>query len=71
MVHHIMPAEYFTEYSFENWNLISLCNKCHNMLHERDAHQLTATGWKLLEKTAREKNIEVPEGIKKILTGGS
>lgn len=49
-VHHIYPVEFYPEYAYENWNLISLCKVCHNRMHERDTHQLTAEGEALKRK---------------------
>lgn len=50
-VHHINPLEYYPEYATARWNLISLCLQCHNSLHDRDTHELTAEGEKLRRKT--------------------
>lgn len=50
-VHHINPLEYYPEYATARWNLISLCLQCHNTLHDRDTHELTAEGEKLRRKT--------------------
>ena len=44
MVHHIWPIEFYDEYRYCNWNLISLCNKCHDAMHSRDSHELTNKG---------------------------
>ena len=33
MVHHIKPAELFPELAYDDNNLESLCNACHNKLH--------------------------------------
>ena len=49
-VHHIYAADVYPEYAYSNWNLISLCNKCHNAMHDRDKHELTYQGEKLKEK---------------------
>lgn len=51
IVHHIFQVEYYPEYKYCNWNLISLCNKCHNAMHDRDTHQLTKEGIRLQMKT--------------------
>lgn len=56
-VHHILPYEYYPEYSMERWNLISLCQSCHNKMHDRDTHELSAEGEKLARNTARGRNI--------------
>ncbi|MBR5013479.1 MAG: HNH endonuclease [Bacteroidales bacterium] len=63
-VHHIFPREYFPQWGYEPWNLISLSNKTHNQMHNREDHKLTNEGWKLLEKTARENGIHIPDGMK-------
>lgn len=66
-VHHIFPREWFPEYTFEPWNLISLSTSTHNKLHDRDGHHLTADGLKLLERTARQKNIKISDEQRKTL----
>ena len=43
-VHHIYPAEFYPEWAFESWNLITLCQACHNEMHDRDSHDVTAKG---------------------------
>lgn len=60
-VHHIFPAEYFPEYIWESWNLISLCADEHNRMHDRKTHELTEYGKKLLRRTARARGMEIPE----------
>lgn len=35
-VHHILPMEQYPEYAKETWNLVSLCNRCHNEVEGRD-----------------------------------
>lgn len=67
-VHHIFPREWFPEYTFEPWNLISLSVATHNRLHDRDGHYLTAEGLELLERTARAQNIFVSENLKRRLS---
>src|SRR5690625_5019197 len=34
-VHHIYPLEDYPEYKLTNKNLISLCNGCHEKMHDR------------------------------------
>lgn len=51
-VHHIYPAELFPEYEWCEWNLISLSKDAHNMMHDRDSHELTEEG-KRLQKRVR------------------
>ena len=59
MVHHIFPREDYPEYEWESWNLISLSNKAHNMMHDRDSHELTALGKDLMMRTARKQGIQI------------
>lgn len=66
-VHHIFPREWFPEYTFESWNLISLSSATHNKLHDRDGHYLTEDGMQLLERTARRKNIFLTDAQRKML----
>ena len=67
-VHHIFPREWFPEYTFEPWNLISLSRATHNRLHDRDGHYLTAEGLKLLENTARKQKIFISDEEKRKLS---
>lgn len=55
-VHHIFPVETYPEYQWEDWNLISLCKKCHNKMHDRDTHELSQEGEKLKRRVERWKN---------------
>ena len=66
-VHHIFPREYFPEYAFSEWNLISVSKQTHNTLHDRETHKLTAEGWNLLVKTARKNGIEVDENLREVI----
>ena len=47
-VHHIFPVELFPFLGFININLISLCDDCHNKMHNRLTGELTELGkrWK-------------------------
>ena len=58
-VHHIFPREFFPEWQYEPWNLISLSQKTHNEMHDRETHKLTEKGWQLLVRTARRNGIEL------------
>lgn len=44
MVHHIYPVEDYPHLGLVNENLISLCNKCHEKMHNRIAGELTKVG---------------------------
>lgn len=43
-VHHIFPYETHPEYKYNNHNLISVCNQCHNSYHNRFDNELTDAG---------------------------
>ncbi len=64
-VHHIFPAEYFPEYAWEDWNLISLSWKAHNEMHDRKTNELTKKGIELLRRTARKQRIDPPTSVEK------
>jgi 5-methylcytosine-specific restriction endonuclease McrA len=66
-VHHIFPREYFPEYMWQPWNLISVSLSTHNRLHDRDSHKLTAEGFDLLLRTARKQNISVDPDLRKAI----
>lgn len=44
VVHHAYPTEEFPEFSWDDWNLVSLCVGCHNAMHDRDTGALTDLG---------------------------
>ena len=50
-VHHINPVEHFPELARKSWNLVSLCQECHNAMHDRDTHELSTRGEELRCKT--------------------
>lgn len=68
VVHHIFPREHFPQYTYADWNLISVSQTTHNKLHDRDGHKLTEAGWQLLQRTARARGIDLGAGLKEILT---
>ena len=41
----------------ESWNLLSLCNKCHDKMHDRNSDQLTKLGEQWREKAMREREL--------------
>lgn len=43
-VHHIFPLENYQELKLVNDNLISLCDKCHEAMHNRFTNELTDKG---------------------------
>lgn len=46
MVHHVNPADCYPELFLENNNLISLCDSCHNKMHNRKYKTLSTLGRK-------------------------
>ena len=50
MVHHAIPREDFPELSYEPWNLVSLCNACHEKMHKRQEDELSAVGIELAKR---------------------
>lgn len=44
VVHHVIPVEQRPELYLAGKNLISLCEACHNRMHDRDGHGLTREG---------------------------
>ena len=67
-VHHIFPREFFPEFTYCEWNLISLSAKTHNRLHDRESHKLTDEGFELLRRTAKKRGMELSDGLRAILT---
>ena len=51
IVHHIYPAEYYPEYAWCDWNLISVSMANHNKLENRTTKELTEMGRHLMERT--------------------
>lgn len=51
MVHHIYPVRQYPEYAWCDWNLISLSNKAHEMMHDKTTNKLTSKGDFLKRKT--------------------
>ena len=59
-VHHIFPWEFYPEYIYENWNLISLCKDCHNRMHDRTSHAITEEGRRLQKKVWKNTKKVIP-----------
>ena len=60
-VHHILPREFFPEYEWESWNLISLSGPMHNKMHSRSTHGLTERGFQLAEKISLKQGLNFDE----------
>lgn len=52
MVHHIYPVEDYPQLGLVNENLISLCNGCHEKMHNRLDDTLTSVGISWQERIA-------------------
>lgn len=50
-VHHIYPADEYPQYAWCDWNLISVSQKGHNKLENRQTGELTELGKMLQERT--------------------
>lgn len=55
-VHHVKPLETHEELRLDNTNLISLCSKCHDKMHDRTNNELTDLGNKLIERIEKKLN---------------
>ena len=51
-VHHILPLEQRPDLKLNNQNLISLCSKCHDSMHDRNTNELTKKGLQWVERTS-------------------
>ena len=60
-VHHIFPRGDFPQYQWEPWNLISLCSKAHDAMHDRNTGGLTDKGKDLLRRTAAKRGMDLKE----------
>lgn len=59
MVHHIYPADAYPEYAFKSWNLISLSNDAHELMHDRQTHKLTQIGMSLQHRTRPQAKAKI------------
>ena len=69
-VHHILPREHFPEYELCDWNLISLCFRCHNEMHNRFTGELSKQGDRLMRAKAAERNIKINAMKERVLVIG-
>lgn len=58
-VHHVFPIETYPQYSYELWNLISLCDKCHDEMHNHYTGELSKKGMLFLRAIASARNIPI------------
>lgn len=58
-VHHILPAEEWPEYQWEDWNLISVHRSTHRRLHEKYSYRLSQEGYALALEVAQAQGIKL------------
>ena len=64
LVHHILPREKFPQYTFEDWNLISVSFNTHmKILHNPYTGELTKKGKQLMMETAYMNGVKLNETI--------
>ena len=68
IVHHIFPREFFPQFAFDEWNLISLSYKTHDEMHDRTSHLLTQKGFDLMIRTARKNKIPIDESWERFVS---
>lgn len=56
-VHHIIPLERRPDLKLASDNLLSLCNKCHDKMHDRTNNQLTKAGEDWIKRIHNSKNM--------------
>lgn len=56
VVHHIYFFEDYAELGLMNWNLVSLCDGCHNKMHNRLTDEPTRLGKEYQDKRKVEFN---------------
>ena len=59
VVHHILPAQEWPEYQWEDWNLISVSDATHRKVHEKYTKDLTPLGWELAQEIAERQGIKL------------
>lgn len=70
MVHHIYTAEEYPEYEWCDWNLISLCGKSHEKMHDKINGRLTVEGERL-KRVADKRRKQSPPLQKSVSAGES
>jgi 5-methylcytosine-specific restriction enzyme A len=52
-VHHIHPLRIRPDLRLTTWNLVSLCGKCHDKMHDRNSDELTGLGKQWEDRVSR------------------
>ncbi|EJL44016.1 HNH endonuclease [Brevibacillus agri] len=63
-VHHINPLEQYPELALVSANLVSLCNPCHDIMHDRTSGDLTRAGewWRERVSPLLQQGVQKPLG---------
>ena len=69
-VHHIFPKDTYIDYQYELWNLMSLCNKCHDEMHNHYTGELSKKGMLFLRSVAAVRGIPISMKESTILVVG-
>ena len=69
-VHHIFPIERYPDYKYELWNLMSLCDKCHDEMHNHYTGELSKKGMIFLRAIAAVRKIPISCKNERILVCG-
>lgn len=69
-VHHIFPRDTYSQYQFDLWNLMSLCNECHDEMHNHYTGGLSKKGMLFLRSLAAIKGIPISMKENTILVVG-
>lgn len=64
-VHHVLPREFYPEYRYTPWNLISLCKTCHDSMHNRTDRTLTDQGKELVRIVARKNFLDLEKILRR------
>lgn len=65
VVHHIVPVEKSDLLAYKDFNLISLCKRCHEHVHKRESHELSELGLTLVKELVQQSYI--PPSILEVL----
>jgi 5-methylcytosine-specific restriction endonuclease McrA len=60
-VHHIYPLERYPELALVSVNLVSLCNECHEQMHDRLTGELTPAGERWRDRVSAQVRIALAE----------
>ena len=58
-MHHILPRDQYPQYAWARWNLISLTQTNHELMHNRLTGELSGIGRDLMMETARAQGIKL------------